>query len=90
MSLEIEKQQELVDKYQKDSVDAEILSKVSGVISAINVTAGKDTTPDQAMAVIDVVDQGYIIKVPVTNEQAKQVKVGDSAEVTNYRWGGDI
>ena len=42
------------------------------------------------MAVIDVVDQGYIIKVPVTNEQAKQVKVGDSAEVTNYRWGGDI
>lgn len=90
MSIEIDKQQELVDKYTKDSVGAEITSPVSGVISAINVSAGKDTTPDQAMAVIDVVDRGYIIKIPVTNEQAKQVRVGDTAEVTNYYWGSEV
>ena len=90
MSIEIEKQQELVDKYTKDSVGAEITSPVSGVVSAINVTAGKETTPDQAMAVIDVVDRGYIIKIPVTNEQAKQVRVGDTAEVTNYYWGNEV
>lgn len=90
MNIEIEKQQELVDKYTKDSVGAEIISPVSGVVSAINVSAGKDTTPDQAMAVIDVVDRGYILKISVTNEQAKQVKVGDTAEVTNYYWGNEI
>ena len=90
MSLEIQKQEELVEKYKKDSVNAEITSPVSGVISAINVSAGKENTPDQAMAVIDVVDRGYIIKISVTNEQAKQVKVGDTAEVTNYYWGNDI
>ncbi len=90
LSLEIEKQQELVDKYTKDSVDAEVTSSVSGVVSAINVSAGKKNDPSTAMAVIDVVDRGYIIKVPVTNEQAKQVKVGDTAEVTNYYWGNDI
>ncbi len=90
MTLEIQKQEELVEKYKKDSVNAEITSPVSGVVSAINVTAGKENTPDQAMAVIDVVDRGYIIKVPVTSEQAKQVKVGDTAEVTNYYWGNDI
>ena len=90
MNIEIEKQQELVDKYTKDSVGAEIKSPVSGVVSAINVSAGKDTTPDQAMAVIDVVDRGYILKIPVTNEQAKQVKVGDTAEVTNYYWANEI
>lgn len=90
MSIEIEKQQELVDKYTKDSVGAEITSPVSGVISAINVSAGKETTPDQAMAVIDVVDRGYIIKISVTNEQAKQVRVGDTAEVTNYYWGSEV
>lgn len=90
MGIEIEKQQELVDKYTKDSVGAEITSPVSGVISAINVSAGKETTPDQAMAVIDVVDRGYIIKIPVTNEQAKQVRVGDTAEVTNYYWGSEV
>ncbi|MDE7260792.1 MAG: HlyD family efflux transporter periplasmic adaptor subunit [Oscillospiraceae bacterium] len=90
MSIEIEKQQELVDKYKKDSVDAEITSPVSGVITAISVSAGKETTPDAAMATIDVVDRGYTIKIPVTNEQAKQVKVGDTADVTNYYWGSDI
>lgn len=90
MSLEIQKYEEQVAKYRKDSVDAEITSPVSGVITAISVSAGKETTPDAAMATIDVVDRGYTIKIPVTNEQAKQVKVGDTAEVTNYYWGGDI
>ena len=90
MSLEIQKQQELVDKYTKDSVGAEIKSPVSGVVSAINVSAGKENTPDQPMAVIDVVDRGYILKISVTNEQAKQVRVGDTAEVTNYYWGSEV
>lgn len=90
MSIEIEKQKELVEKYRKDSIDAEITSPVSGVISTINVSAGKETTPDQAMAVIDVVDRGYTIKISVTNEQAKQVRVGDTAEVTNYYWGNEV
>lgn len=88
--LQIEQQQMLVDKYKADSVDTEIKSKVSGIISAVNVTAGKDTTSGEAMAVIDVIDRGYTIKVSVTNDQAKQVKVGDSADVTNYRWGNDV
>ena len=90
LSLEIEEQEELVEKYQKDSVGAEVHSPVSGVISSISVSAGKKTDPSTALAVIDVVDRGYIIKIPVTNEQAKQVKVGDTAEVTNYYWGSDI
>ncbi len=90
LSLEIEKQEELVEKYKKDSTGAEVHSPVSGVISSISVSAGKKTDPSTALAVIDVVDRGYIIKIPVTNEQAKQVKVGDAAEVTNYYWGSDI
>lgn len=90
MSLEIDKQQELVEKYRQESVDTEILSPVSGVINAIHVSAGKETTPDQAMAVIDVVDRGYTIKISVTSEQAKQVRVGDTAEVTNYYWGSEV
>ena len=86
----IEKQRELVEKYRKDSVDTEVKARVSGVVSAVNVTAGKENTPNEAMAVIDVVDRGYTIKIPVTSEQAKQVKVGDTADVTNYYWGSDI
>lgn len=90
MSLEIQKYEQEVEKYRKESVDTEITSPVAGLITAINVNAGKETTPDAAMATIDVVDRGYTIKIPVTNEQAKNVKVGDTAEVTNYYWGGDL
>lgn len=90
MRLEISRLQALVDKYQKDAVDTEIPAKVSGIISAVNVTAGKENKPGEAMAVIDVIDRGYTIKISVTAEQAKQVKVGDTAEVTNFYWGNDI
>ena len=88
--LDIQKQQELVDKYKKEAVDTEIKANVSGIVSAINVSAGKDTTAGSPMAVIDVVDRGYTIKIPVTNDQAKQVKVGDTADITNYYWGNDL
>lgn len=88
--LQIDKQQQLVDKYRSEAISTEITSNVSGTVSAINVSAGKETTAGSPMAVIDVVDRGYTIKIPVTNEQAKQVKVGDTADVSNYYWGNDI
>lgn len=88
--LQIEKAQALVDKYTQESVDTEITANVSGLVKSINVTAGKENTAGSAMAVIDVVDRGYVIKIPVTNEQSKQVKVGDAAKVTNYYWGEDV
>ena len=90
MSLDIQKQEELVEKYRKDSTGAEVIAPVSGVVSSISVSAGKKTEPSLALAVIDVVDRGYTIKISVTNDQAKQVKIGDTAEVTNYYWGNDI
>ena len=38
---------------------------------------------------IDVTDRGYTLKIPVTNEQAKKVTIGEKAELVNYWWGGD-
>lgn len=90
MRLEIARLEEQVAKFQKDAVDTEIPSKVSGIVSAVNVSAGKENKPGEAMATIDVVDRGYTIKISVTADQAKQVKVGDTADVTNYYWGNDI
>ena len=77
-------------KYREEAISTEITANVSGTVSAINVSAGKETTAGSPMAVIDVVDRGYTIKIPVTNEQAKQVKVGDTADVSNYYWGNDV
>lgn len=34
-------------------------------------------------------DRGYTLQIPVTAEQARQVSIGDTAEVSNY-WNGNI
>ncbi len=87
---QIEKAQELVEKYTEDSVDTEVRANVSGRISEIYVSAGKEASAGMTMATIELVDRGYLLKIPVTNEQSRQVRVGDIADVTNYYWGGEI
>ena len=42
--LQIQKQQELVNKYREEAISTEIKANVSGTVSAINVSAGKETT----------------------------------------------
>lgn len=84
---DIEELKKTVEKLQKDADGAEVTAKVSGTISAINATAGATAGADQAIATITVADRGYVVKVPVTVEQSRQVRIGDTAEVTNYYWG---
>ncbi len=90
MRSQIERAQALVEQYTQESVGTEVTANVSGLVSAVNVSAGKETASGAAMAVIDVVDQGYIVKIPVTSDQAKQVRVGDAASVSNYYWGDSV
>lgn len=86
----IARQEELVASLQTDSVGREVTAKVSGVISVLNVTAGRDAAANETLAVIELVDRGYNVRINVTNEQAQKVRVGDSAEVVNYYWGPEI
>ena len=85
----IEKKKKEIKKLEEDADGGDVTAKVSGVISAINVTAGNSIGPDQALATIQVVDRGYTVKISVTTDQAKKVRVGDKAELVNY-WGGDL
>ena len=89
MRKQISRQQETVNKYVTNAVGKEVTAAAAGVISALNVSAGNTTTSGQALATIDVVDRGYTVKIPVTNEQSKKVQIGDTAEITNY-WQSDI
>ena len=87
---EIDEQQQKVNELLSDSVGTEIIANVSGVITAINVTAGNTTESGSPMAVIEVPDMGYTLSFSVTAAQAKKVQVGDTAEVSNYYWGPEI
>lgn len=85
----IEKQRENVEKLQKESEGGEVKSPVNGTISSLAVSAGQTANAGTALAKIDVIDRGYTLKIPVTNEQAKKVTIGEQAELVNYWWGTD-
>ena len=87
---EIQEQEEIVSKLQSNSTGAEVTAKVSGQISSLNVTAGRDANAGETLAVIEVVDRGYTVRLPVTNEQSQKVRIGDKATVSNYYWGEEL
>ena len=85
----IEKQRKKVEKLKKDSSDDKIKSKYSGVVSAINVKPDEKAMEGTPIAVIDIIDEGFTVKIPVEAEKTKKIKKGCEAEVVN-NWGGEI
>lgn len=82
----IEDKKAEIEKLTKDADAQEVTARVSGTIASVNVTAGDTASADMALATINQTDRGYTVKISVTTEQAKKVKVGDTAELVNY-WG---
>lgn len=92
--LNLEKLKSDVDNKSKELADmkagstgASITSQVNGRVASVSITAGNSTAADQALMVVEVPDRGYGITIPVTTEQSKKVKIGDTAEV-QYNYGG--
>ena len=85
----IERKQAEVDKLRENADELEVKSSVSGTIASINASAGKSIGgEEQPLATINVTERGFTVKIDVTNDQAKKVKTGDTAELVNF-WGGD-
>ena len=68
----------------------QITAKVSGVVQSVSCTAGDTKAKDDVLCTIEVPDMGYNLSFSVTNEQARRLKPGDSATVSNFYWGGQI
>lgn len=85
----IKKKQAEVYKLRENADELEVKSSVSGTIASIDASAGKSIGgEEQPLATINVTDRGFTVKIDVTNDQAKKVKTGDTAELVNF-WGGD-
>jgi len=80
----IEKKKEEIAKLEENSDAVEVTSKVNGIISAVNITAGNTASADVALATITIKDRGYTVRIPCTAEQARRVTVGDQAKLSNY------
>ncbi len=87
---DIQEQEALVDELQANALGGEVVAAVSGQISTLNVSAGREAAAGETLAVIEVVDRGYTVRIPVTMEQSKKVRLGDKGEITNYYWGEQL
>ena len=86
----VDKAQEEVDELTAKSIGATITADIAGTVTAINVTAGNNTSAATPVAVLQPEGKGYTMSFSVTNEQAKRLSVGDRAELVNSWWYDDV
>ncbi len=68
---------------QKETVGGQVTAPISGEIIAVNVRSGEDTPDDGILFTIQPEGKGYTMSFTVTNEQARRVAVGNTAELVN-------
>lgn len=78
------------EKIASQAVDSVVAAGVSGTITSINVTSGKETNTYDPVVVIQPEGKGYYLSFSVTNEQAKRLSVGDVADLVNYWRYNDV
>ena len=89
ISEKIKLQQEKVKLLSGETED-QILSNVNGIVQSIEATAGNTVAADTLICTIEVPDMGHSISFSVTNDQARRLRTGDTATVSNFYWGNEI
>ena len=89
-SKDIAEKEEEIARLEEKSVGASITAPVAGMISSLTYVAGETIRPDETAAVIQVEGKGYTMTIAITNEQARNVQVGDIAELQNAWWYDDV
>lgn len=87
---DIAEKKEEIEKLKESSMGRAITAPVAGTVTSLAYAAGETTKPEEAAAVIQVDGKGYTLKISVTNEQAKKVQVGDTAELQNAWYYDDV
>ena len=82
--------QEEVAKLQAKSIGTEITSPISGTVTDIAVSAGTTVNANDVMMNIKPENKAYVLQFSVTENQAKKIRVGDTAEILNNWYGNDV
>ena len=80
---DIERKKDALADLKKDAGTVTVTSKNAGVVSAVNFSAGDDVTDGAVLCSLTLTGSGYTLQFSVTAEQAKKVKPGVKAEITN-------
>ncbi len=79
----IDRAQKTVDELTEKSVNATVTTPIAGIVTTLNVSAGKVTDASVPVAVLQPEGKGYSMSFSVTNEQARRLAVGDVADLVN-------
>lgn len=97
INIDVNETQNKISKLQKKITELKggedsggITAPVGGIISSVTATAGMSVAKGDLLCTIEVPDQGFLITFSVTNDQAKRLKVGDTATISNFYWGSEI
>ena len=85
----IQLQQEKIKLLSGETED-QVLANVNGIVQSITATAGNTVPADTVLCTIEVPDMGHSISFSVTNEQARRLRTGDTATISNFYWGNEI
>ena len=72
-----------MDELTEKSVNATVTTPIAGIVTTLNVSAGKVTDASVPVAVLQPEGKGYSMSFSVTNEQARRLAVGDVADLVN-------
>lgn len=75
--------QEEVDEQMEKSIGAVVVAEISGTVTQVNATAGKEVSAAEPVVIMQPEGKGYTMSFSVTNEQAKRLSVGDKADLVN-------
>lgn len=87
---DIADKKEEIAKLKEKSMGAAVTAPVAGTVTSLSYVAGETTKPEETAAVIQVAGKGFTLSFSVTNEQAKKVQVGDTAELQNSWYYEDV
>ena len=80
---EIENQQKVVEELEAEALGGEVPSPIAGTVTSMTKVAGQSTSPGEVIAVIQVDGKDMVLSFSVSNDQAKNLRVGDVAEPQN-------
>ncbi|MDE5768776.1 MAG: efflux RND transporter periplasmic adaptor subunit, partial [Oscillospiraceae bacterium] len=79
----IDKQKKELEKLRKDTGAQTITSKNDGIVSVISCAAGDTVMDGDTLASLTLTNSGYTAQFSVTAEQARKLRAGITAEITN-------
>ena len=86
---ELQEAKEKVEQLEKKAAKSDVVSRYDGLVKAVNVAAGDKTEADTPLVIVELTEKGYLMKANVTKDQAKSLREGLQAEITNL-WDSGI